>query len=104
MTDDHGSWEPPLPPLFSPTPAPQHPPPARRPRRRLAACPDRDTGPVHPAVCSAAPSTGRMGMSCRVTTRIGTPPFLLSCSLTSQHRVLAHVLYHKGGPRGSHTE
>ncbi len=24
--------------------------------------------------------------------------------LTSQHRVLAHVLYHKGGPRGSHTE
>src|SRR5262249_20832820 len=69
----------------------------------MMVCLDRETGPVHPAVCSAAPSTGRMGMSFRVTTRIGTPPFLRSCVLTSQHHVLAHVLYHRGGPCGSHT-
>src|SRR5436309_2063559 len=62
----------------------------------MMVCLDRDTGPVHPAVCSAAPSTGRIGMSFRVTTRIGTPPCLLSYVLTSQHRVLAHVLYHRG--------
>src|SRR5713101_2476024 len=42
----------------------------------MMVCLDRDTGPVHPAVCSAAPSTGRIGMSFRVTARIGTPPFL----------------------------
>src|SRR5207245_5218450 len=70
----------------------------------MMVCLDRDTDPVHPAVCAAAPSTGRIGMSFRVTTRIGPPPFLRSCVLTSQRRVLAHILYHRGGPRGSHTE
>src|SRR6266566_1864074 len=40
-------------------------------------CLDRDTGPVHPAVCSAAPSTGSRGLSLRVTTRIRMSPAVL---------------------------
>src|SRR5215831_4304871 len=43
----------------------------------MMVCLDRDTGPVHPAVCSAAPSTGRIGISLSVTTRILLSPAVL---------------------------
>src|SRR5688500_4004986 len=42
----------------------------------MMVCRDRDTGPVQPAVCSAAPSAGSIGISFRVTTRIVTSPCL----------------------------
>ena len=45
--------------------------------RLITLCLDRDTGPVHPAVCSAAPSTGSRGLSLRVTTRRRMSPAVL---------------------------
>src|SRR5262252_4015192 len=69
----------------------------------MMVCRDRDTGPVQPAVCSAAPSAGSIGISFRVMTRIVTSPCLVYTMLTSWSMLLVPLLYHRGGLHGSHT-
>src|SRR5215831_20088785 len=69
----------------------------------MMVCRDRDTGPVQPAVCSAAPSAGSIGISFRVMTRIVTSPCLVCTMLTSWSMLLVPLLYHRGGLYGSHT-
>src|SRR5262252_877349 len=68
----------------------------------MMVCRDRDTGPVQPAVCSAAPSAGSIGISFRVMTRIVTSPCLACTMLTSWSMLLVPLLYHRGGLHGSH--
>ena len=53
-------------------------------------CLDRETGPVHPSVCSAAPSTGRSGMSLSVTTRTIPPPCVLGVQRISTSWMRTH--------------
>src|SRR6266436_5817141 len=70
----------------------------------MMVCLDRETGPVHPSVCSAAPSTGRAGMSFSVTTRTIPPPGVFgvqrlstSCMRTHCTTVAAQSEYQQPG-------